>query len=51
MKRADLITPRSRGEFRIRLGLFAPIVIAQLGMMAMSGVDMMMIARVGVALQ
>ncbi|MEE8166083.1 MAG: hypothetical protein V3T64_10980 [Myxococcota bacterium] len=45
------MTPRSRGEFRILLGLSAPIVIAQLGMMAMSVVDMMMIARVGVALQ
>ena len=42
------MTPHSRGEFRILFSLSAPVVVAQVGMMAMSIVDLMMIARVGV---
>jgi len=43
------MTPHSRDEFRGLLGLSAPVAAAQLAMMAMSGVDMTRIARVGVA--
>ncbi len=43
------MTPPPRGEYLILLGLSTPVVVAQLGMMAMSVIDLMMIARVGVA--
>lgn len=38
----------SRREASILFGLSAPVVVAQVGMMAMSVIDMLMIARVGV---
>ena len=38
----------SRREAGVLFGLSAPVVVAQVGMMAMSVIDMLMIARVGV---
>ena len=43
------MTPHSLDEFRSLIGLSAAVAAAQLAMRAMSGVDMMRIARVGVA--
>ncbi len=49
MSRASPSHGRPRSELRILLGLSAPVVVAQVGMMAMGVVDTLMIARVGVA--
>jgi MATE family multidrug resistance protein len=47
LNRAPLVRP-SRREASILFGLSAPVVVAQVGMMAMSVIDMLMIARIGV---
>lgn len=49
MHSPDSMPPQPPGELRTLFVLSAPVVVAQLGMMAMGLVDTMMIARVGVA--
>jgi MATE family, multidrug efflux pump len=49
MSHADLTPPGAGREFQVLTRLSAPVVIAQVGMMAMGVIDTMMIARVGVA--